>query len=400
MSRNADRDLARREIESARKQRIRGTVLTEPRLVDFHGITGATWVVDVDIGRARPLAAVPVKLNSAGSRSYARVGAPVWLERDGGRYQVVAASDRLVRAASVVTLDEDTGDTGDGGSSGVTVVREPFTYYQGGQLPTSFYNPATDGAVRVWLRTYERALGRPSKITVASDVDGSAISAITDQSANANHPAQATAGNRPLYRRFSTTGGNSNKLCTADFDGTDDRLVFPVNVAEASPGAISIFALLNKDAVGSGDDIALELANWRLYSRRAAGDTWGVDQGGGVVDSGSALSTSFVLIEVVASSFGSFSLYQDGILLSTHTPVGAGLGLGASSLGGSATLGPHNGRIAEVIVRDGAVNATQRQAIEAYFRQAMFVAYSRWANGVDGFPKLRVLNSLGQEVTL
>lgn len=400
---NPTRDLIRREIGGV-KQRLRGRVVTLParRNYDTAGVRYATWVVAVDIGSNRVLENVPIKMGTAGSRSYARIGAPVWLEKDAGRYQVVGPADRAPAQRVVVLVDEDAGDSSAGGSSGFTFVREPFTYYKGAAAaqPTAFYDPGADAAVRVWLRAYDRALGQPANISVVADADGQQVITLTDKSGHGNSPTQGTAANRPFYRRFSSTGGNSNTLCTADFDGSNDRLVFPSAVVEASAGAISVFCLLNKDAAGSGDDIAVELNHWRLYSRRAAGDTWGVDQGGGVVSSGNALTSTFVLIELVAAAFSDFELFQDGVSLGTFAPAGTGLALGSSSLGGSATLGTHDGRICELLVLDGAVTPTKRQSIEAYFNQAMHVAYSRWSDGVNAFPKVRVLDSDGNEVSL
>lgn len=401
---SAARDLIRRELAGV-KQRLRGRVVSAPALVTYDavGVRYAHWVVAVDIGGNRVLEHVPVKMGTAGSRSYARLGSPVWLEKDGGRYQVVGPADRAITQRQIVLVNEDGGDAPIlAGYAGYTFTREPFSYYKGDPAgwPTAFYNPATDATVRVWLRAYDRVLGAPANLTVVSDAEGAQLITLVDKSGHGSSPTQATAGSRPLYRRFSATGGNTNTLCTADFDGAGDRLSFPAPVVEPSPGAISVFVLLNKDAVGAGDDIALELHHWRIYSRRTAGDTWGVDQGGGVVDSGRTLGSTFVLLELVASAFDNFELFQDGISLGPYAPGGTGLALGSSALGGSATLGSHDGRICELLVLDGAVAAAKRQSIEAYFHQAMHVAYSRWSSSADGFPKVRVLDGAGHEVAL
>lgn len=398
---SSTRDLIRKEL-AGQRQRIRGLVVSEPTLLPFDStnVDFAMWVVDVDIGGSRILSSVPVKLNSAGSRDYARLGAPVILEKDAHRYQVVGPGDRALNQAPITLVSETTGLGTSGGAFGFTFQRMPFTYYQGTSQPETIYNPATDVAVRTWLRTYERAIGRPARISVVADSDGSQVITVTDKSPLANSPTQATAANRPFYRRFSTSGGNVNKLCTADFDGSNDRLVFPSAITAATPGALSVFVLCNKDATGSGDDIVLELNHWRVYSRRSGGDTWGVDQGGGVSNSGGAVGASFTLLELVAASFNSFRLFQDGVELGLFTPLGSGLGLGSSSLGGSAALGTHDGRIAEVLVLDGAVSDSKRLLIERYFKRAMFEPYSKWGNGVDAFPKVRVLDASGAEVSL
>lgn len=398
----SQKDLINREIRSAEKRRIRGTVLTEPRILNFDlsGSRFPTFVVDVDIGRNRILEDVPVKINGPKARFYARPGSPVYLDRDAfGRYQVIAPADRAMRQGNLILINEDTDLTATGAVIGFTFAREPYEFYQGVQ-PESFFDPALDGATLVWLRAYDRALGLPVNISPLTDADGANVLAMVDKSGNGHSPAQTTAGLFPLYRRFDATGGNSNTLSTVDFDGANDELNFPAAINEGTPGQLSIFLLLQKDAAGSGNDIALELDDWRIYSRRSGGDTWGFDQGGGVQDSGSTIGTSFVLIELIATSFNDVNLYENGTLLGTFTPGGGGLGTAVSVLGGSATLASHGGRIAELLIMDETVTATKRQNIEAYFNQAMFVAFARYRNTVDGYPKIRIFDADGNEVTL
>lgn len=399
------KQLINREID-ARKQKLRAVVLTAPSLIVFDttGVRFPTWVVDVDIGGNRVVRRVPIKVNAAGSRSYAQVGAPVFLEKDAGRYQVIGPADRSIAQGTVVEYDEDARSSSAAGLSGFRFVREPFRYYKG-VTPESYYDPGADAAVRLWLRAYERTAGvipaAPSNIAVVADSDGSQITAVTDKSSHGSSPAQGTAAQRPLYRRFSSTGGNANSRCTADFDGTDDRMPFPGAVTEATPGQISIFLLLNKDNAGAGDDVVLELNHWRLYSRRAGSDTFAFDQGGGVQDSGVALTSSFTLLELIAPSFAAADVYFDGTLRASFSGLGgAGLALGSSTFGGSASLGHHDGRIAELLVIDGAVSAAKRVLIETYFRYEMFLPFSRWSDGVNAFPKVRVFDAAGVEVVL
>ena len=78
---------------------------------------------------------------------------------------------------------------------------------------------------------------------------------------------------------------------------------------------VSFFILLQKDATGVGDDVAIQTDDWRIFSRRAAGDTWGFENGGAVQDSGSTLSTTQTLIEIIATSFANVDLYEDGTFL-------------------------------------------------------------------------------------
>ncbi len=129
--------LINREIDR-RQERLRGVVLTDPRLKTFD-VTGGlfpTWVVDVDIGASRILQNVPVKINGPKARHYARAGSPVFLEKnEQGRYQVVAPADRVRVPGTVRLLDEDTGVFSAGGAAGISSTREPFEFYEGTGIP-------------------------------------------------------------------------------------------------------------------------------------------------------------------------------------------------------------------------------------------------------------------------
>jgi hypothetical protein len=385
-----------------RMPRIRGTCVTDPFQTNFDpgGARFLHFVVDVDIGSGRILEKVPVKI-AAKARFYARAGQPVFLDRDGqGRYQVTAPADRVQKQGSITTLDEDAATTAAGGAIGFSTTREVFDFYKG-TTPESFFDPALEPDNILWLRGYDRLAGLPENIFPVTDADGAEVVLMIDKSGSGNNAASTgVATENPLYRRFDGAGGNTNLRSAVDFDGSNDVLDIAANVTESIGGQISIFLLLNKDAAGAGNDFALQLANWDILSRRSAGDSWGFDQGGGVVDSGSTLS-AFVLIELVATSFANIDLYQNGTLLGNFTPGGAGAGNATSHLGNdSAGVSAHNGRIAEVLVIDETVSAAKRANIEAYFNQTMFVSFALWRNGVDGFPKILTLDAAGNEVVL
>ena len=394
--------LINREIDK-KMIRIRGTCVTDPRQVNFDpgGAQFLTFVTDVDVGGNRILENVPIKAG-AKARFFAKKGSPVFLERDAqGRYQVVAPAERVQTQGNVTELDEDLATVNAAGFIGFTSTREIYDFYKGTE-PESFFDPATEANNILWYRAYDRLTGLPLNIIPVTDTDGAEVLRLIDQSSSANDAASTgTAANNPLYRRFDSSNNNSNERSTVDFDGTNDVLDIGANVTESVGGQISIFILLNKDATGAGNDIVLTLANWDILSRRSGGDTWGFDQGGGVVDSLFPITSNFTLIEIVASGFANINLYQDGTLLGNFTPGGAGAGNASSHLGAAASAAtPHNGRVVEVLVIDETVSATKRANIEAYFNQTIFVPFSRYHNLTDGFPKILVLDAQGNEVSL
>ncbi len=398
------KQLINREIDR-KKFKIRGRVATDPVQVNFDPGGGQflQWCCSVIVENgSKVLENVPIKINGPKARFYCRVDAPVFLERnEQGRYQVTAPADRAMRSGAVALLDEDDDTVIDGGSEGFTVVREPFEFYKG-VTPESFFDPGADAATLLWLRGYDRLTGLPDNIIPVTDTDGAEIVQVDDKSGNGNDAGpQLTAADRPLYRRFDGTGGNTNLRSSIDFDGVTDVLDLVANVVESTPGQISIFGLVDKEAVGAGADNIVSLANWDLLSRGTFGNFWGFDAGAGDQSSGSALDSDYVLIELVASAFDNVVLFQDGTFLTTITTAAAGLGNPSSHLGNSSGgANAHNGRIVELLVMDEAVSGTKRVAIEAYFNQTIFVPFSRWANGIDGFPKIRVLDSDGVEVSV
>lgn len=387
--------LINREI-SGRRERIRATVLTEPRLQNFDpsGVEFPTFVVDVDIGGDRVVEAVPVKTQGARGRFYARPGFPVFLEKDAqGRYQVVSAADRAQSQGNLVLINEDTDVVTTGGLVGFTLVKEPFTFYQGDQ-PETLFDPGADAGVILWYRTYERSLGLPVNIVVDSDVEGSPLTTIIDKSGS-NRNAVTQDAQTPVYRRFDPN--NPNLRSSADFDGSNDDMPIAAQV----PGTtISVFAMVNKDATGTGDDTVIQTEEYRLQSR-AGGNRWGVEGTTQLQAVDVALGTTFTLLEAIFNGPTDVSLYRDGVLDVSGGTVTAGASFAGSVLGANdAGSEVHNGRIAEVLVFNRAVSAADRVAIEGYFNRSFNVTFSKWNNGVDGFPKIRVFDADGVEVVL
>jgi len=124
--------LIARDIAQRRESR-RGTVLTEPKLLNYDtaAIDRTVYVVDVDIGGNKPVRNVPVQSSSGlGGRAYARQGKGVEIRRNaGGRWLVVGASDRIKNTATVQLLDETTELATSGPSEGVTFGRRAFDFY-------------------------------------------------------------------------------------------------------------------------------------------------------------------------------------------------------------------------------------------------------------------------------
>lgn len=129
---NTTQKLIERDIR-ARQEVRRGTVLTEPKLLNYDtaALERTVYVVDVDIGGSRPIRDVPVQSASGlGGRAYARQGKGVEIQRNaGGRWMVIGASDRIKNTATVQLLSETTEIATAGTSEGVTFGRRALDYY-------------------------------------------------------------------------------------------------------------------------------------------------------------------------------------------------------------------------------------------------------------------------------
>lgn len=135
----------------ARQETRRGTVLSDPGLVDFDpaGQASAVWVVRVDIGAGKPIDDVIVKSQTGnGGRAYAKNGAAVIIQKgSGGRWYCIGPSDRKRSTGSLNFLDESDDSTSAGVGTGLTSARKKYDFYQGDL-------PATPGSGRYGSKGY------------------------------------------------------------------------------------------------------------------------------------------------------------------------------------------------------------------------------------------------------
>lgn len=278
-------------------------------------------------------------------------------------------------------LDEDTGVAAAPVTEGVTVTREAYSFYQGdtADQPITAFDVGADADLLVWVDFGERSIEIPELPLAAAQ-----ISFWPDRSSNANDLRQNTGSQQPLYRR-NTAGSNARPA--TDFDGVNDRLTFASNI----PGEqLSIFAYCRRDSSLSTGMSVINTEEYTLRIANATTDEWAVGAGGGQNLSGSTIATgSFVLLEAICNAFDDIDMYQNGVFQATGTLAATGNGFASSAVGAEpGTAAELNGRVAEVIVLDRAVNDTDRQAIESYFVQKYSTQFSRWNNGVTPYPAI------------
>jgi len=329
------------------------------------------------------------------SISYARIGMPVLLKRNAaGRHAIIGPGDRIISSANVVEIDESDDTVTTGATEGFTYVQQPFSFYQG-TTPESFFDPAADPDTLAWFSTWNREGSLPANIGVPTDTDTALVTALYDKSGNGYHAVCPNGVGNPNFRRFAE---GVNSLSSVDFSSDGLEIATPI------PGEqISIFCLCGRDLSGAGVDVVLQTEEYALCSRISSGSAnWGVRAATGFNDSGSELAVGAdpVLIEAICNAFDDIDMYQDGTFLATGTTTATGYGAAESAIGYGPNLGSnyHIGRVLEILVIDRVVSNADRQDIEAYFNQLYAVRFALWSDGVNGFPKVSVFDSDGNEV--
>jgi len=146
---------ARREMVRNR-DRIRGTIASQPFFLEFDdtGNQYPTLVADVDTGRNRLLRNVPIKLGttSGGGRGYAKLGTPIWLERNGSRWTVVSQADRVMSKGEVTIVDETDGSETPAGETGFDYALQDYFYLKTVNSTTgdSYFNDNGSGDSEPW----------------------------------------------------------------------------------------------------------------------------------------------------------------------------------------------------------------------------------------------------------
>lgn len=205
--------------------------------------------------------------------------------------------------------------------------------------------------------------------------DGAPVASWEDGSGAYNNASQTVAALQPVFRADQLAGH-----ATVDFDGADDRLDLVSNLFSSSSFPLTVFAVLrtadaSAHVLGTGSSSAGFLASY--------GGALAISGGLPVVKANSNSSGLFLssstraddgvarVVSAVASSGASELRVDCGAPVTSAAATNA-YGYGRSSIGASdgsssnASRDPFAGSIAELIVYQGALGASQRAAIEAY----------------------------------
>lgn len=122
-----------------RDTRIRALVLKDPYLALYRSTGSAnTWVTDLDVGSDNIVREVIIKAGSGNSRSFARRGMAVFVERnENGRWIITGPAERRPGTTTVIEVDQaDNNSQTVQPDEGFDVVDKPYNFF-------ATINPAT-----------------------------------------------------------------------------------------------------------------------------------------------------------------------------------------------------------------------------------------------------------------
>jgi hypothetical protein len=205
-----------------------------------------------------------------------------------------------------------------------------------------FFTPLSISGCELWLRAD----------TISGLNDNDAVGTWSDESGNSNNFAQATAGNKPVYKT-----GILNSLPVVRFDGSDDYIqctgmtgtsintfLFVIDPAGTSPGGIF--------------DTAPNAQNTFRNYNTGQFEWWNGDP---VFNLSLANHNPMILTFTTTNSpTRSVVYYRDGTLVSTNNSGGtAAMAWGNPVIGTvNLSLVPYNGDIAEVLIYSAILGTT------------------------------------------
>lgn len=224
------------------------------------------------------------------------------------------------------------------------------------------WRPSRLSGLRLWL----------SADRITGLADGDPVTTWSDLSGQGNHATQSTTAAKPLYK-VGIAGGRP----VVRFDGVDDYLtvaneatfdmatptIFVVGTASAGTGTF-LGKVTFAGAVGDAD-------RRKLNVRRASSTTFSLQSGADAAfkASGTLSWTGFNVMSVVGRGAADYTLAVNGTAADATTPTldfstfnNASLIVGASTSGAEFLTGD----IAEIVVYNRALSATERKAVERY----------------------------------
>lgn len=216
---------------------------------------------------------------------------------------------------------------------------------------------ASTAAAGLWSPTAGLSLWLRAD-SIAGLADGAAVATWNDDSGNANHASQATAGNRPLYKTNIRNG-----LPAVRFDGVNDYLTLTSNLIV---GPATVLIVFSKSLHTTGYKALLSAQKIAVFAAISASANWG-SYTDAEQDSSYLVGTSPSLATVVFTAANNVDLLTNGNALVNRTsgssfPARSSTGIGADATG----VQFFGGDIHEILAYDSALGTTTTDAARAY----------------------------------
>jgi hypothetical protein len=222
------------------------------------------------------------------------------------------------------------------------------------------FDPTTIAGLKLWLKADSLALA-----------DGAAVATWPDQSGNGNNFAQGTGANQPI---FKTAIVNSKPVVR--FDGINDLLVCTASLIGTSSSFYTVIAVCNLASISAGPhnyfSSGVAGLNYSVQLRRDTSNlSYYHNDGGSGVPAQETGGVATGVWNVISADWNgsNIHLWRNGTLKAT---VGSTtqLGFGTNNAVGAfdpAISGQYwDGDIAEVLIYNSALSATDRVNVENY----------------------------------
>ncbi len=324
------------------------------------------------------------------------IAAPVWLRlvHSGSSFAGYQSSDgiswTLVGSSNQITM--------------------PSSYYVGfavssnsyGNLSTAVFNsvaymtsvPQRSANLITWLRA-------DAGVTYSSGQ----VSQWTDQSGNGNNANQTVSADQPTL-----TTGALNGLPALSFNGTSQFLQFGSGFANFTSGA-SIFVVVNPTSLGSYQtwiEFGNSSTNYLGFEEGSTSGTvyyyvYNGSSGSNVAATSSLTAGQYQLMESVYNGSNTGTVYNNGVQKATSTSLLTAPNATRSNnyvgqFGGSTAY--YHGQIAEILVYNTALTASQRASVESYIYSKYSIGNQPTLDTPTISPGYGVFSTSPQQVTI
>jgi hypothetical protein len=212
------------------------------------------------------------------------------------------------------------------------------------------FSPASIAGLSLWLRAD----------LISGVSDGGPVASWNDLSGNARNATQGTGSKQPLliYNQI-----NGKKIVR--FDAVDDALVLPALVTTSASVFVVTKATPGSSAAYSPFIITESL---RICVKLGSGTDWGTFVGADLSAGETLVFATPALVEMTSTPGATF-LYRDGVQKATTS--GASTGAATGSIGDETGVSRFlSGDIAEIVVYNSVLSASDRLLVEKYLGQS------------------------------